>query len=258
MSEALKRYVIELARRGVRIDERRFWEYRKPLKLRLGVSKSAEGSAQVQIGQTQVIAGVKLEIGRPFLDTPDEGILIVNAEFAPLASPQFEPGPPGEEATELARVVDRGIRSAGTIDLKQLCLVAGEEVWAVYADIYTLNHDGNLIDASALAVLGALLDAKFPKYEDGKIIYGEKTRKKLPIRCKPIACTFAKIGKYLLLDPCLREEEVMDARLTLTLAEDGNIYAIQKGGIGGLRRGEIQQCIKIASERSKELRKLLG
>ena len=40
----------------------------------------------------------------------------------PLADPTAEPGPPGEDVIELARVVDRGIRESGMVDLKQLVL----------------------------------------------------------------------------------------------------------------------------------------
>jgi exosome complex component RRP42 len=70
--------------------------------------KNAEGSAEVRLGKTLAIAGVKTSIGTPFADTPDMGVMIVNAEFLPIASPTFEPGPPDENAIELARVIDRG------------------------------------------------------------------------------------------------------------------------------------------------------
>jgi len=37
-----------------------------------------------------------------------------------MSSPYAEPGPPSEEAIELARVVDRGIRESEMVDLGKL------------------------------------------------------------------------------------------------------------------------------------------
>ena len=54
-------------------------------------------------------------------------------------------------AIELARVVDRGIRESKAIDLKKLCIDPGKKVFMVFVDVYVLDHDGNLIDAAAMA-----------------------------------------------------------------------------------------------------------
>ena len=56
-----------------------------------GVSaKSAEGSAKVTMGDTVVVAGVKMEFGQTYPDTPDEGSIMVSAELLPLSSPEYE------------------------------------------------------------------------------------------------------------------------------------------------------------------------
>jgi len=249
-------YVVDLVNKGMRIDGRKFLQYR-PVKIEFDVSKNAEGSALVTLGETKVVAGVKMEIGEPYPDKPDEGAFIVNTEFTPIASPEFEPGPPSEKAIEAARVVDRGIRESGAIDLKKLCIKAGEKVWLIYIDIYVLNHDGNLIDSSALAAIGALLNARFPKVENDKIVYGELTNEKLPIIKLPICCTFAKIGDKFLLDPCLREELAMEVGLSVTTNEDGKINALQKlGESGGLNEDDILKCVEVAIKKGKELRQL--
>src|SRR3990172_11012866 len=130
-----------------------------------GMIEKANGSAQVYLGKTKVLAGVKIQPGQPFEDTPDEGILTVNAEFVPLASPSFEAGPPDENSIELARVVDRGIRESKAIDLKKLCIDPGKKVFMIFVDVYVLDHDGNLIDAAAMAALGALVDARMRAFE---------------------------------------------------------------------------------------------
>jgi exosome complex component RRP42 len=177
----------------------------------------------------------------------------------PLASPSFEPGPPGEDAVELARVVDRGIRESKAIDLEKLCVESGKLVFVIFVDVYVLNHDGNLIDASAMAALAALINTKMFKYEveDGKIVK-KPGYNPLPMTNYPISVTFAKIGNKLVLDTGLDEEQVMDARLTMTLDKDGNICAIQKGGGSGyFTKEEILEATKIALEKTEELRKIV-
>ncbi len=113
--------VVDLIAKGNRIDERGHDSYR-PITIQTGVIEKANGSAQIFLGKTRVLVGIKVETGEPFADTPEEGVLTVNAELVPLAHPSFEPGPPDENAIELARVIDRGIRESKAIDLKALCL----------------------------------------------------------------------------------------------------------------------------------------
>ena len=115
----LKQSVLDLLEKGTREDERKLDEYRE-IRIEADISKNAEGSAKVTIGETQVIAGVKLALGEPYEDSKDQGNIIVGAEFLPMASPDFESGPPSVESVELSRVVDRGIRESGCIDLKKL------------------------------------------------------------------------------------------------------------------------------------------
>ena len=106
-----KNHIVKGLNKGVRLDGRKTEDYRE-VELEYGVSKTAEGSAKVKIGDTEVIAGAKLLVGTPYPDAPDTGTLMVNAELLPLSSPRFESGPPSIEAIELARVVDRGIRKS--------------------------------------------------------------------------------------------------------------------------------------------------
>lgn len=243
-------HILSLAREGKRVDGRKPHEFRK-VTVEKGFIKNANGSARVKMGNTEVIVGVKLEKGEPFPDTPESGVLVVNAELLPLADPTFDPGPPREEAIELARVVDRGIRESEAIALDKLSITPGEEVWAVFIDIDVLDHDGNMLDASALAAIAALSDVKPPDSEEWKL-------PGFPLTRKPIAVTLAKINDTLMVDPTLDEELVMDARLTVITAEDGDICALQKGGAGYFFIEELEEAYRIAREKAAELRSLVG
>ena len=249
------RQIEQLVEKGKRLDARGLSDYRE-IKVEQGVIEKAEGSARVLLGKTEVLVGVKVETGTPFSDTPNNGVLTVNAELVPLASPNFEPGPPDENSIELARIVDRGIRESQAIDTEKLCIEAGKKVFVVFVDVYVLNHDGNLIDASALAAVAALMNTKMPNYEvkDGEVVI-KQGYTQLPMKSHPITVTLGKINNKLIVDPWLEEEQVMDSRLTIAFNEEGNICATQKGCAGFFTQQQILEGMKLAQEKAAELRK---
>jgi len=249
-------YIKGLLSKGSRIDKRKEDEFRK-IEIETNVIANAEGSARVRIGETEIIAGVKMGVGEPFSDRPDEGVLMTGAELSPLASPDFEPGPPREEAIELARVVDRGIRESGMIDTKKLGIKKGEKVWMVFVDIQIINHGGNLIDCASLAAVAALINAKMPKFDGENVEYGTRTNKSLPVSCKPVAVTLCKIGDKFVVDCSLEEEKASVARLTVTSKDNGNLCALQKGGTEPLLKEEIEQAFETSIKKGKEIRKIL-
>jgi len=253
-----QKQIAQLIDKGKRLDGRELTDYRE-IKIEQGIIEKAEGSARVLLGKTEVVVGTKIETGEPFSDTPNEGVLTVNAELVPLASPGFEPGPPDESSIELARIVDRGIRESKAIDTEKLCIEPGKKVFIVFVDVYVLNHDGNLIDASALAAMAALLNTKMRKYEveDGEVKM-KPGYEPLPIKKRPITVTCAKIGNKLIVDPWLEEEQVMDARISIAFDDDENICAIQKGGSGYFEQNEVFEAARIAKEKAKEMRKKLN
>jgi len=228
-------HIVSLLDHGKRTDGRAFDEYRE-IKVIPGYIVKAEGSAIVKIGRTKVIAGVKAQLGNPYPDTPNSGVVTATVELTPIGSPDFESGPPRDRAIEVARVTD---------------------------SLYVLDHDGNMFDACELAALSALKNTQIPEFKIVKDDNGEETvelletTKPLQIDHLPISCTFAKLGKNLILDPGLKEETIQDTRLTLSFTEENKICATQKGETGSFTTEEIKKCIDIAEERSKEIRSLL-
>src|SRR4030043_308154 len=252
-----KLQIAQTIEKGTRLDGRGLMDTRE-IKIEQGLIQKAEGSARILLGKTQVVVGVKIQAGEPFPDTPNEGVQTVNAELVPLASPTFEPGPPDETSIELARIVDRGIRESKVIDTEKLCIEPGKKVFIVFVDVYVLNHDGNLIDASALAAVSALVNTKMSNYEveDGEVKL-KSGYTQLPIKQHPITWTCAKIGEKLVVDPGLEEEQVMDARLSMAIDDDGDICAIQKGGTEYFTPEQGIEVSKLAKDKAKEMRKKL-
>ena len=252
IDEVRKDTVKTLLKEGKRMDGRALDEYR-PITVEKGIISSAEGSARVKIGDSQVLVGVKVALSMPFRDKPDEGTLTTGADLLPLASPTFETGPPRVAAIELARIVDRGIRSAEAIDLKAL-YINEEKVWGVYIDIYTLDHDGNLIDAAGLAAMAALTQLKLPKYEDEKVLREPEDYTPLPLKEIPMYCTYCKIGDKILSDPTYLEELASDAKLTVA-SNDSQVFAFQKNGSGSFSRAEVMEMVDKSFAKWEELKK---
>ncbi|RLG24371.1 RNA-binding protein [Methanosarcinales archaeon] len=248
MNELKKDYLYSLILKNQRADGRGFEEGRD-IVIKTNIIEKAEGSASVKLGDTYLVAGIKIQPGTPFPDTPDEGVIITNIELIPMASPSFETGPPGENAVELARIVDRGIRGSHSIDLKQLCIVSGESVWLIFIDIHVIDDGGNLVDAACLGAIAALLDVMVPakRYDVGEDF-------KLPVRDIPIAVTAVEIDGSIIIDPSIDEGRIAGAKLTVISNIDGSISAMQKSGVGLFTPEQINYIVEVAIKRSEELR----
>ncbi len=253
-----KKRIVSLLKDNKRLDGRKPFEFRD-IEIETGVSINAEGTARVRIGKTEVIVGVKMDIQEPYSDHEDEGTMVTGMEFSPVAGERYESGPPQMDSIEVARVVDRGIRESGFIDWKKLCIKEGEKVWGLLIDIYCINDDGNVIDASALGAVAALEMARFPVYdeENEKVKFGEFTEKSLPLTDNtPLTLTFYKIGNHLVLDPNREEEDATDARMTIALScpkKDKIINAMQKGGITPIIIDELNKMIEQSEKTYEEL-----
>lgn len=262
ISNLTKEKLSQMFAEGKRFDLRSLTDFR-PLSVEFGVSNKAEGSARVRFGKTEVIAGVKLELGEPYPDSLDKGNLSVSGDLLPLASPRFESGPPGFESIELPRLVDRAIRGAEMIDLSKLVIKEGEKVWTVSIDIYPINDDGNLVDAATLAATLALQQTHVPTLdESGRPDYKNLTNKKLPLSDESISLSlsFYKFGNSIVLDPTREEEEACDAKITFgvsLLNGELMINSCQKGGEATFSQEEISKMMDFIPEKFKELNEKL-
>jgi exosome complex component RRP42 len=252
MSHMRKDIMTNMLDKGKRLDGRKFDEYRKT-EVHKGVINTAEGSGLAKIGETMVLVAAKFDVATPFPDRPNEGVFIMNSELLPTASPTFETGPPRENSIELARTVDRAIRSSEAIDVNTFFIEEGK-VLGLFMDIYVLNHGGNFTDAATLAASAALLDAKMPKIENAAIVRGEYTGPLNP-KAVPISTTFVKVGNEWIIDPLVDEENVADTRITIATTEN-NVCTIQKGE-GSVMKEELLNNIDIAFKKGSELRGLL-
>lgn len=257
LSSSIKRDIIDNLKENKRLDNREFYQHRE-LEIETGVIEKANGSARVKLGDTEVIAGIKIESIRPYPDSPNEGLLMVNAEILPIAGQEYEPGPPQPNTIELSRVSDRGIRESGMVDFKSMVIKEGEHVYSVFADVAIINDAGNLFDATSYSITAALLTTNKPIIEqDGDGIKTLDESEKLKIATIPIATTFAKIDNSIIIDPTKNEEGIMNSRLTLVTNTDGTFVAAQKGNPGSFTIDEIKELTNISKEKGAVIRDII-
>lgn len=249
--EIKKELIYRLAQRECREDDRPLLAYRE-MNFAINPISTAEGSARVQLGKTDVLVGVKVQPGEPYPDKPDEGVLMTGCELKPMAHPSFETGAPSDDSVEIARVVDRGIRESNMIDMKKLCIEPGKKIWIVNLDIQVIDYDGNLFDSATIASLLALHQATVPASRFG---LGKDFR--MPASSWPVTATFVKIKDIIMADPTMTEELSADARLTISIDDGGHVRAMQKGLKGSLTYDEVSRAVDTAQKLTLDIRSRL-
>lgn len=264
VSNLTKEFLQKMFSEGKRFDGRGLMDLNKEVTIEYGVSNKAEGSARVKIGKTEVIAGVKLAVGTPYPDSPDAGNLVVSGDLLPLASPRFESGPPGFAGIEISRLVDRVIRESGMLEWEKLVIKSKEKVWTVYIDMYPLNDDGSLIDASCIAAVAALHNATLPGLnKEGNIDYEKKTKDKIPLTKDiiPLSFTFYKLNNSIILHPLREEEEACEAKITFGASYFNGKFMVnscQKGFETPFTTDELNKMIDMIQIKYDELSKKLN
>lgn len=255
--------VLKMAKENKRIDGRGFLDYR-PIKIEPNVIGKPDASAKVMLGDTFIIVGINFDVGTPFSDSPDKGILITEGEILPTASFGAEAGPPSEEEIEISRVVDRSIRESGMVDLSELVIIPGEKVLKMFVDFNIFNDDGNIVDAAVLGTVAALLTGKMPdpKYiaehidEIDEVSLKEVPRVPIPVKDIPISTTLALIRDKFYVDPNYVEESVAEALITITHTKNDEICAIQLYE-GALGYEQVFEALNISLDKSREIRDIL-
>ncbi|HID05110.1 MAG TPA: exosome complex protein Rrp42 [Aigarchaeota archaeon] len=246
--------IYALLRQEKRLDGRRPDELR-PITITTNVIEKADGSSLVKMGGTKILTGIKVELGTPYPDRPNEGVFTINAELLPLASASFEPGPPDEHAIELARVVDRCIRESKAIDLEKLVITEGEKVYMLYIDIYVLDYDGNYFDPALISAVTAVATCNVPRYElrNGKY---EKTGETFRVSMKtiPASVMMGVVKDKILVDPTPIEESVLDTSIITGFDSEDNLVSLQKNTTGMLDLNIIDKLLDVGREKVREIR----
>ncbi|KAJ6227893.1 exosome complex component rrp43 [Anaeramoeba flamelloides] len=254
-----KEFFQKFFEKGVRPDNRKLNTFRKP-KILKGHINSAIGSSTVRLGNTSVVSGIQAEVVVPDLNKPKMGKIQVNVELTDLSSSKHSTERVNERSAAISEYIESTLINTGTINLEELCIQESEKVWMIYLDIYTLNCDGNVLDACIISALAALQNTTL----DPVIIVGEneeskEIQKEIILHNLPIPSSFGFFEDYILADPTADEEEIINSKLTIILGKNNkkSICDIYKTGSYPISRKTISTCIELAKNRSKYVIKQL-
>ncbi|XP_066516393.1 exosome complex component RRP45 [Hoplias malabaricus] len=261
LSNCEKHFLLKAIEEKKRLDGRQAYDYRN-IKISFGTDY---GCCTVCLGKTRVLAQVSCELVPPKDSRPTEGIMFFNLELSQMASPAFQPNRQSELLVTLNRQLERCLRNSKCIDTESLCVVSGEKVWQIRVDVHVLNHDGNLMDAASIAAISALSNFRRPDVAiQGRdiTVFSPEERDPVPLSIyhMPICVSFAffQQGTYLLVDPCEKEELVMDGLLVIAMNKHREICSIQSSGGIMLLKEQVLRCSKIASVKVSEITELIN
>lgn len=253
-------FILRAIKAKLRCDGRQPYDYRR-WKITFGVER---GCCQVELGKTRVFAQVLATVTQPKANRPTDGVLFVNVELSPMASPSFEPGRFSEVAVYVNRLMERCLKESRCLDTESLCIVAGEKVWNIRVDVHILNHDGNMIDCASVAAITALAHFRRPDVTvsaDEVTIHPVDEKEPIPLSLHhmPVCVSFAffQQGKYVLVDPTDKEEKVMDGKMVIGMNKHREICTLQMAGDMLLMEDQILRCSNIAVVKVKEISDLI-
>lgn len=164
----------------------------------------------------------------------------------------------------LSRILEKTIRRSGALDTESLCIIAGQKCFHIRADLHVLDHDGNLIDASCLALVAALMHFRRPDVEvKGEDVTVFSTREREPVKLsmqhQPFCVTTSYYdgGQITVQDATLLEEQCREGELVISMNRFGEICQMAKYGgvpVAGL---SMLTCTNACLEKVKMLDKLV-
>ncbi|KAJ3432875.1 EXOSOME COMPLEX EXONUCLEASE RIBOSOMAL RNA PROCESSING PROTEIN [Anaeramoeba flamelloides] len=249
-----RRFIVSGLKENIRSDGREMFDYRD-ITLQTGNLPQTNGSSLFKLGNTHIITGVKVEIGEPLKDHPNEGRLEISVECCPSASPEFEGRGAEDLNSELSGAMNKIINTNSALDLKSLCILERKKCWIIYIDVLVLDSDGNLFDSVSMGINAALSDVKIPKIRvvpgdkvgDLEIeVFGEEESRKLDTSKVPICITFAQIDGYNIVDPTIQEESCMSSRVTIAVNKNQNICGMMMGGTSGIDTQVLIQLTQLS------------
>ncbi|XP_032017726.1 exosome complex component RRP42 isoform X2 [Hylobates moloch] len=264
LSEAEKVYIVHGVQEDLRVDGRGCEDYRC-VEVETDVVSNTSGSARVKLGHTDILVGVKAEMGTPKLEKPNEGYLEFFVDCSASATPEFEGRGGDDLGTEIANTLYRIFNNKSSVDLKTLCIGPREHCWVLYVDVLLLECGGNLFDAISIAVKAALFNTRIPRV---RVLEDEEGSKDIELSDDPYDCirlsvenvpcivTLCKIGYRHVVDATLQEEACSLASLLVSVTSKGVVTCMRKVGKGSLDPESIFEMMEMRKLRHTEDKQL--
>ena len=204
----------------------------RPVTIELGVSKFAEGSARITIGDTVVLCLATVEDRVPrHLEGKDQGWVTAEYAMLPRATPERSPresivGRPGGRTFEIQRLVGRALRAA--VDLRRL----GPRT--VQVDCEVIQADGGTRTAAVTGGFVALAHAL-------------RTVAPSPLVRNVAAVSAGVVSGEFLLDLAYAEDSIAEADVNFVATSDGELIEVQGTAEGRpFHRDEFDRVLALA------------
>ena len=198
--------------------DRRKHNQLRPLKIKTGVSRYAEGSCLISMGNTQVLCTASLEeTVPPFLRGKGQGWVTAEYSMLPRSCPSRIPrditkGKISGRSQEIQRLIGRSLRSV--VDLGAL----GERT--VWIDCDVMQGDGGTRCAAITGGFVALYQACLKLAKTGAV-------PKLPIRDHVAGVSVGIVNQSPLLDLCYEEDFKAEVDMNIVATGSGEFVEIQ-------------------------------
>ena len=244
--KTLSTYEISFIKEGIktniRTDGRKNNQFRE-ISCEKEVIDQANGSVRLKLGRTEVVVGIKCELGEPSPLAPQSGRYHVLVK---------QNNRMNDNDIEIEKMLQVSLDNAGKEFLKEFCVVDGKLCWNIYVDAVIVEDDGNLMDCISLAVRAALLNTLVPVVSvisgDAEDIQIEIDRDNVQFKhfkkeALPLCVSLIQFDKEFIADPSKMEELCGGCQLTTAITMDGKVCGIQKGGFGGFQTDKMFDMI---------------
>ena len=265
VSEAEKTFVLHGVQEDLRVDGRTRRDIR-PILVETDLVTHTSGSSHLRLANTDVLVGVKAELDTPLPGRPKEGHIEFFVDCSANATPEFE-GRGGEDlATEISRALAHAYANPEVFDLKQLCVLEGQQCWVLYIDVLILEVGGNLFDAVSMAAKAALFTTRIPKVTVTAVDGGQPEMElsddpydgnKLVLTNAPVLVTLSRIGNHCVVDPTPEEEACAASCLVLGVTGSGKVTTVKKTGSGSFNAQGMAEALKVGVDIGREVNDLL-
>ena len=190
----------------------------RPVSIETGVLMTAEGSALIRVGNTQVLCSASVEeTVPPFLRNSGKGWVTAEYAMLPRATAKRTPrevtkGRPSGRTHEIQRLIGRSMRAV--VDTAAL----GERT--VLLDCDVIQADGGTRTASITGAYVALAVAL-------RMLVQYGTLKRMPLRDSVAATSVGLVRGVPMLDLCYEEDSQADVDMNVVMTGAGQFVEVQ-------------------------------
>jgi exosome complex component RRP42 len=267
LSAVEKAFIIDGVAQDLRGDGRCCRDYR-PMSVETGLLATCNGSSRVRLDASDVVVGVKFEVGQPSVEQPRAGIVECTVEFAPGAlnvvsgaggSGGMSSDDVASLAAELGKSLQQSVADGRVLPLDALVIEPRTFCWIVHIDGVVNSVGGNLLDVLSIATRAALFNARLPRVravpsDDGsgtlelEVEHDVLAGALLDLSRLPLCITLSRIGEHFLVDATPDEMQCASGAVVIAVAANDVVCSLEKLGDSSLPASIVFSMISAAKQ----------